>query len=121
MVKIFVILLCVVLAACFRFWEFPLTYRLIQIPMCLLFYLIGNSLRKYAIVERFLMNSNWMSLWKYCLLGLLGCVLTYVYVRTDALKHSQEILNYFEIGMVLACFSAIVGSFILGFFSQKNA
>ena len=71
---------CMVLAACFRFWEFPLTYRLIQIPMCLLFYLIGNSLRKYAIVERFLMNSNWMPLWKYCLLGLLGCVLTYVYV-----------------------------------------
>lgn len=119
-VKIFIILLCVVLAACFRFWEFPLTYRLIQIPMCLLFYLIGNSLRKYAIVERFLMNSNWMPLWKYCLLGLSLCVLTYVYVRTDALKHNQEILNYFEIGMVLACFSAIVGVASFSVFSMKR-
>ena len=119
-VKIFVILLCVVLAAYFRFREFPLTYRLIQIPMCLLFYLIGNSLRKYAIVERFLMNSNWMPWWKYCLLGLLGCVLAYVYVRTDALKHNQEILNYFEIGMVLACFSAIVGVASFSVFSLKR-
>ena len=66
------------------------------------------------------MNSNWMSLWKYCLLRLLGCVLTYVYVRTDALKHSQEILNYFEIGMVLACFSAIVGVASFSVFSLKR-
>lgn len=100
--------------------ELPLTYRLVQIPMCLLFYLIGNSLRKYAIVERFLMNSKWMPLWKYCLLGLLGYVLTYVYVRTDALKHNQEILNYFEIGMVLACFSAIVGVASFSVFCLKR-
>jgi hypothetical protein len=66
------------------------------------------------------MNSNWMPLWKYCLLGLLGCVLTYVYVRTDALKHNQEILNYFEIGMVLACFSAIVGVASFSVFSMKR-
>ena len=65
-------------------------------------------MRKYIIVEDFLMNRS-MNLWQYCLLGFLGCILTYIYVRIDALKHDQEILNYFEIGMVLACFSAIIG------------
>ena len=61
-----------------------------------------------------------MNLWQYCLLGFLGCILTYIYVRIDALKHDQEILNYFEIGMVLACFSAIIGVASFSVFCLKR-
>ncbi len=106
--KIFILLLCAGLATYFHYLKLPLTYRLIQVPMCLLFFLTGNILRNYTIVEKFLANKL-MSLWQYYLLGLVGCALTYIYVRLDALKHNQEILNYFEIGMVFACFSAIIG------------
>ena len=44
----------------------------------------------------------------------------FVGVCFDALKHNQEILNYFEIGMVLACFSAIVGVASFSVFSMKR-
>lgn len=112
-------LTCVVLATCFHCLELPLTYKLILIPMCLLFYLTGNLLRKHIIIENFLMNKC-MNLWQYCLLGFLGCILTYIYVRTDALKHYQETLSYFDIGMVLACFSAIVGVASFSVFCLKR-
>lgn len=118
-IKIIIMLICAVLATSFHCLELPLTYRLVQIPMCLLFYLSGSLLRKYIIVEDFLMNRS-MNLWQYCLLGFLGCILTYIYVRIDALKHDQEILNYFEIGMVLACFSAIIGVASFSVFCLKR-
>ena len=41
-------------------------------------------------------------------------------MRIDALKHDQEILNYFEIGMVLACFSAIIGVASFSVFCLKR-
>ena len=64
-IKIIIMLICAVLATSFHCLELPLTYRLVQIPMCLLFYLSGSLLRKYIIVEDFLMNRS-MNLWQYC-------------------------------------------------------
>lgn len=99
--------LCLICANYLYSQNLPLIHHLTQIPMCLLYYMTGVWLRRYSCIGNYLRGNKYLLQYLSC--GIVGCVLSYIYVVYDNYRHNEEILNYFELAMVGACFCAIVG------------
>lgn len=106
--KILILSICALFSLYIRSLELPTIHRDTQFPMSLFFYLLGNYMRSFYKVRSFLTERLFSKI-LYLIIGILGCTLTYLYVYIDALQHNQCVLNYFNIGMLLACLSSIAG------------